>query len=577
MADDARSQFVEGLRVTAEHLQHLQDRLRDAVHDLRQTVGLRRVAWGLRVQLADGQVRVAPGVAFSPSGVRLALDSAVGLGAPASGQRVVLRASNGDRAALRVGNTPTVITLLSQAVLEPDDGSDTGPDALVIARLADQDGGTAVLQDPSLFVATGAHGHSGEHRQDADGRWYYDGARLDGIAGPTGPAGPPGPEGPAGAPGLPGPAGEAGPAGPPGPVGPPGAGGEGAGPPGPQGEAGPPGPPGPAGETGAAGAPGEAGPPGPPGEAGPAGATGEAGTPGPAGEAGLPGPAGDAGPSGPPGPQGDAGAAGPAGNAGPPGPAGEPGVVGEVGPPGPQGDAGPPGAAGPAGETGATGATGEAGPPGPAGADGANGSNGADGAPGQPGPAGPVGPPGPPGDIAALDWPIIAKTNWPQDGRLTVADAMGLLGRVRMTLSSPLHPRVQELQPQVVQVWFEPEPVQTANNATLPGPVMALHGTAKLSPQTIDWAFSDDRERLQATLGASGRLMLRVHCGRLVDDKERAFSSSLDGLVGTRSPHVPGGVFEAWCFVPRPGVAGPAGGTGTLTPAPAPPTRRRIG
>ncbi len=154
---------------------------------------------------------------------------------------------------------------------------------------------------------------------------------------------------------------------------------------------------------------------------------------------------------------------------------------------------------------------------------------------------------------------------------------MALLGRVRLTLSAPLHPRVQELQPQVVQVWFETEPVQAGNNASVPGPLMALHGRAKLSSQTIDWAFSDDRERLQAMLGASGRLMLRVHCGRLVDDKDRAFSSSLDGLVGTRSPHLPGGVFEAWCFVPRVGVAGPTGGTGGVTPTPAPPGRRRVG
>ena len=46
MADDARTIFVDGLRVTTEHLEHLQDRLRDAILDLRCAVGLGRIAWG---------------------------------------------------------------------------------------------------------------------------------------------------------------------------------------------------------------------------------------------------------------------------------------------------------------------------------------------------------------------------------------------------------------------------------------------------------------------------------------------------------------------------------------------------
>ena len=49
MATDARAQFLDGLRVTSEHLTHLQDRLYEAIHDLRTTVGLGRVGWGFRV------------------------------------------------------------------------------------------------------------------------------------------------------------------------------------------------------------------------------------------------------------------------------------------------------------------------------------------------------------------------------------------------------------------------------------------------------------------------------------------------------------------------------------------------
>ena len=40
MATDARAQFLDGLRVTPEHLTHLQDRLYEAIHDLRRAYRL---------------------------------------------------------------------------------------------------------------------------------------------------------------------------------------------------------------------------------------------------------------------------------------------------------------------------------------------------------------------------------------------------------------------------------------------------------------------------------------------------------------------------------------------------------
>ncbi|MBL8483519.1 MAG: hypothetical protein JNJ60_15080, partial [Rhodocyclaceae bacterium] len=153
MADDARSQFVDGLRVTADHLEHAQDRLREAVLDLRRSLGLGRIAWGLRAQLSGGSVTLDPGVAFAPGGVRLFVDAPLNLGAPpAPPARLVLRAANADAAALRVGSTPTLITLQTTASLEADDGADPGADALVIARLSAGDGGPAFAQDDALFV-----------------------------------------------------------------------------------------------------------------------------------------------------------------------------------------------------------------------------------------------------------------------------------------------------------------------------------------------------------------------------------------------------------------------------------------
>src|SRR5690242_19356990 len=97
MADDGHTQFVDGLRVTADHLNNLQDRLHEAILDLRRTIGVGCVGWGLRASLNNsGKVGLEPGMAFAPSSVRLSLDSSAALDVPAGAGpfRVVLRASN---------------------------------------------------------------------------------------------------------------------------------------------------------------------------------------------------------------------------------------------------------------------------------------------------------------------------------------------------------------------------------------------------------------------------------------------------------------------------------------------------
>ncbi|MEO7086639.1 MAG: hypothetical protein ABI442_16175 [Gemmatimonadaceae bacterium] len=300
MAEDARTQFIDGLRVTADHLQHLQDRLRESVLDVRNTFGLSRVAWGLHVTAnPSGGVHVTPGVAFSPSGVRLAIDSPVTLAV--RNRRPACRDSARGawrREALRLNGLPTLITLDTHAEVGPPPAADD-TDALVIGTVTRGDGSVSVAQDDSMFVAVGPHKHTGTHIQDSDGRWHYDGTAISGGA-DAGPSGPQGETGPAGADG---------PAGPKGDPGEPGT----AGPPGPQGDPGPP---------------GDVGPAGPPGLQGPSGPEGATGT---VGVSDVPGPAGPPGAQGDPGPQGTPGSAGPKEDPGDVGAAGEAGAVGAAG------------------------------------------------------------------------------------------------------------------------------------------------------------------------------------------------------------------------------------------------------
>jgi collagen triple helix repeat protein len=471
MADDARTVFVDGLRVAKDHLVHLEDRLREGIVDLRRTLGLGRIAWGLRVQATD-HVAIDPGLAFSAGGVRMAVDSPLSLLPPggAGPFRVVLRASNSDRQELRVNGEPTVILLTTVATVEADDGADPGPDALVIAHVTRGASGLTAAQDDTLFVAAGYHTHSGEHRQDAQGRWHYDGPPLKLAVG----------QGPQGA------SGAAGPAGP----------------------------------------------------AGAKGAKGDKGDPGPAGE---PGAAGPAGPAGPAGAKGDAGLAGAAGAAGASGSAGAKGAKGDKGDPGPAGPAGPAGAKG---DPGLAGAAGAAGPSGSAGAKGAKGDKGDPGPAGGPGAAGPAGPAGPGLD---QDWAFISKVSWQHGATVTPALAVQLLLAMRCDLSRTVLPEMIKVQPQLLQVWFEP-----TQNPSVPQPagLLVIDGQLTLATQLLTWVPTLSADLLtKALLGTGGRVVIRIHCGNLLDGNRRVFSAATDALFSAISLRLPGGVLESWFFV----------------------------
>src|SRR5258708_36612493 len=100
MAGDARTVFISGMRVTSDHMDHLQQRLQEAVRDLRHVVGLKHIAWGLQVAVQGSAITIQPGVAFAPSGIRLSADSLLQVNLPQGTPpfRVVLKGSEKDRA-----------------------------------------------------------------------------------------------------------------------------------------------------------------------------------------------------------------------------------------------------------------------------------------------------------------------------------------------------------------------------------------------------------------------------------------------------------------------------------------------
>src|SRR5690606_34237910 len=149
--------------------------------DVRRTLGVGRIAWGLRATLDGSNVTVTAGVAFTRDGLRLALDSDVSVPISDGEQSelvVLLAPEYGDREALRLFDVPTVLTVQTIASVGPGPAPDSA-DSIAIAVITQADGEREISQDSSLFLAYGGHGHTGEHFQDVDGRWHWDGAQLD--------------------------------------------------------------------------------------------------------------------------------------------------------------------------------------------------------------------------------------------------------------------------------------------------------------------------------------------------------------------------------------------------------------
>ena len=100
------TRFVDGLRVTPAHLNHLQAVAAAAADDLRRVVGLGRVGAGLRIDVDDdGAVVLSPGVGFTSGGAVVRRDEPTAIPLPDDEARLMvgLRAVTLEDESTRVG------------------------------------------------------------------------------------------------------------------------------------------------------------------------------------------------------------------------------------------------------------------------------------------------------------------------------------------------------------------------------------------------------------------------------------------------------------------------------------------
>lgn len=195
-AAHGRVAFLDGMRISREHLEHLQSYLQLAVLQLRETVGEGKVSHGLKAELEEGNLKVSPGLALDAFGRPLALEKARTIAIP-PGDAVQYAVLAHD---LRYGEFfkgfPTIIT--DHVKLEFRDVAPPYADGAVrFAELRPAPAATATSTSLSatstapakLLVQSGAwylapldHGHSGRFVTDAQARMRYDGHPL-GVAG----------------------------------------------------------------------------------------------------------------------------------------------------------------------------------------------------------------------------------------------------------------------------------------------------------------------------------------------------------------------------------------------------------
>lgn len=177
--DEGRVRFLDGMRVTIEHMEHLQALWLSAAVQLREAVGTGRVSHGLRVEPAPGnKVKVGRGLAFDRKGRPLALEQEAEV-APDFGasKTIYLALVHARRTGGLVNGVPTLVfnepRIETRAAAPP-----YTDDSVVFAELHAGDGEVSVVQRGEWYMPPLDHGHSGEFKLDADMRWRYDGHAL---------------------------------------------------------------------------------------------------------------------------------------------------------------------------------------------------------------------------------------------------------------------------------------------------------------------------------------------------------------------------------------------------------------
>ena len=184
--DEASTRFLDGMRVATEHMRHLQRASIARARELRQTLGLGKVCYGLKVTASStDEVSVSPGLAIDDFGRPIVVDAQPAIAL--ASDKASLVAVYDLRASLLVNGVPTLLAngarIEARSAPPPyDDGAVRF--AEVTRAAAGAAIGVQIVQKGEWYLPPLDHGHSGEFFTDARGRWRHDGPAIGGAAQP---------------------------------------------------------------------------------------------------------------------------------------------------------------------------------------------------------------------------------------------------------------------------------------------------------------------------------------------------------------------------------------------------------
>lgn len=176
---EGSTRFLDGMRVSKEHLEHFQDVLLDAVVYLRQAVGTGKIAYGLKVEpLVADKVKIGKGMAFDRLARPLSLEQEKELAISfSSSNTLYLILLYQLRSETLVDGIPTILS----NDLKIESRTDAPPytdEAVIFAELHLRAGKIEVVQKGEWYLPPLNHGHSGQFFLDQQMRWRFDGHRV---------------------------------------------------------------------------------------------------------------------------------------------------------------------------------------------------------------------------------------------------------------------------------------------------------------------------------------------------------------------------------------------------------------
>jgi hypothetical protein len=186
-----RVNFYDGMRVRKEHLEHLQNTLNDAIQDIRVTIGMGRVCWGLNATLKDGnRINVSAGLAFDRGGNRIFVETPVVIPITFEAEQEVAYLYIRYKA-IEKSIQDGIVTIISDSYelsLEPDALTEES-DAVLLAIIRRSPAAefTIDLSEVSYLVPS-RHRHTGRYYPDTKGDWRFDGEELEAAPQPSPPA-----------------------------------------------------------------------------------------------------------------------------------------------------------------------------------------------------------------------------------------------------------------------------------------------------------------------------------------------------------------------------------------------------